>query len=207
MSLRLMPFLLLGTLLACQPDQDPRLPQSLYEDGRKLNVAGKGPEARALWNDLIARYPDSDAAQRAKKDLFFVNAMIERDQNDRARATRAVLAKVVNALARYREKRGEYPTSLNDLVPEYLDQVPMASWGHPFFYRSYVGQPIVSIIPKRGPARQLFNTKLDHYDLASLGTDLAPGGDGLAKDMLYHDGDSVDTTGFDPIPQPQPLRQ
>ena len=206
MRSRLMPIFLLGTLLACQPDQDPRLPQSLYEEGRKLSVAGNGPQAKALWNDLIARYPGSDAAQQAKKDLFFVNAMIERDQNEKQRATRVALGKILGALARYKEQRGEYPASLNDLVPNYLDQVPQASWNHPFFYRAYVGTPIVTITPKRGPARQLFNTKLDHYDLASLGTDLAPGGDGLGKDLLFHDGESVDTAGFDPIPQPQPFR-
>ncbi|HXC17926.1 MAG TPA: hypothetical protein VNV60_10840 [Holophagaceae bacterium] len=207
MSSRLLPLFLLGTLLACQTEPDARLPQSLYDEGRQLSVAGKGPEARALWNDLIARYPASDAAQQAKKDLFFVNAMIDRDQEEKSKATRVSLNKVLNALARYKEKRGEYPPSLNDLVPEYLDQVPQASWNHPFFYRAYVGQPIVTITPKRGPARQLFNTKLDHYNLASLGTDLAPGGDGLAKDMLFHDGETATTTGFDPIAQPQPFRQ
>ena len=207
MTLRLLPLILLGTLLACQPDQDPRFPQKLYEEGLKLSAANKGPEARALWNDLITRYPNSDAAQQAKKDLFTVNAFIERDQEKRLKDTRRSLSLVLSALARYKEKRGEYPASLNDLVPDYLDQVPLASWGHPFFYRAYVGQPIVAITPRRGPARQLFNTKLDHYDLASLGTDLAPGGDGLAKDLLFHDGESVDTAGFDPIPQPQPFRQ
>lgn len=206
MTSRLLPLLLLGALLACSDEQDPRLPQSLYEEGRQLSVAGKGPEAQALWNALITRYPNSDAAQQAKKDLFFVNAMIERDQDARVRATKASLSRIVNALARYKEKRGEYPASLNDLVPEYLDQVPQASWSHPFFYRAYVGQPIVSFTPRRGPARQIFNTKLDHYNLASLGTDLAPGGDGLAKDLLYHDGESVDTAGFDPIPVPQPFQ-
>ncbi len=206
MTSRLLPLFLLGALLACEPDQDARLPQSLYDEGRKLSVAGKGPEARALWNDLIARYPESESAQQAKKDLFFVSAMIDREEGERVKATRGALGRVLGALARYKDKRGEYPPSLNDLVPEYLDQVPQASWGHPFFYRAYVGQPIVTITPKRGPARQLFNTKLDHYDLASLGTDLAPGGDGLAKDLFFHDGEAVDTTGFDPIPGPQPFR-
>lgn len=207
MSSRLLPLFLLGALLACQTEPDARLPQSLYEEGRLLNVAGKGPEARALWNDLIARYPASDAAQQAKKDLFFVNAMIDHDEEIREGETRRALGTVLSALGRYKEKRGEYPASLNDLLPDYLAQVPQASWNHPFFYRAYVGQPIVTITPKRGPARQLFNTKLDHYNLASLGTDLAPGGDGLAKDLLFHDGESATTSGFDPIPQPQPFRQ
>ena len=204
---RLMPLALLGTLLACSQEQDPRLPQSLYEEGRKLSVAGKGPEARALWNDLIARYPNSDPAQQAKKDLFFVQAMIDRDQEARMKDTRLALGRTLSALSRYKAEHGEYPPSLNDLVPQYLDKVPVASWGLPFYYRAYVGQPIVSFTPKRGPATQIFNTKLDHFNLASLGTDIAPGGDGLAKDLLFHDGDSVDTAGFDPIPVPQPFRQ
>ncbi|HEU4951214.1 MAG TPA: hypothetical protein VFT46_04640 [Holophagaceae bacterium] len=206
MSRRALPLVLLATLLACQPDQDPRLPKRLYDEGLKLSVAGKGPESRALLNDLIARYPNSDEAQQARKDLFFINAMIERTENERAKGTRQALGAVISALAQYREKQGEYPASLNDLVPGYLAQVPQASWGHPFFYRAYVGQPIVTITPKRGPARQLFNTRLDNYDLASLGTDLAPGGDGLAKDVLIHNGEQVTTTGFDPIPVPQPFR-
>ena len=204
---RLLPMVLLGTLLACSQEQDPRLPQSLYEEGRKLSVAGKGPEARALWNDLIARYPDSEAAQQAKKDLFFVEAMIDRDQQARMKDTRLALGRVLSALARYNTEHGEYPPTLNDLVPQYMDKIQLASWGHPFLYRAYVGQPIVTFTPKRGPSKQIFNTKLDHFNLACLGTDLAPGGDGLAKDLLFHDGESVDTAGFDPIPVPQPFRQ
>ncbi|HZU53622.1 MAG TPA: hypothetical protein VFF77_06980 [Holophagaceae bacterium] len=207
MSSRLLPMFLLGTLLACQPEPDNRLPQSLYVEGQKLSVANKYPEARALWNDLIARYPGSDAALQAQKDLVLINTFIENDQDARLKGTRLAMNRVTSALSRYKDQRGEYPASLNDLVPGYIDKVPQASWGHPFFYRAYVGQPIVTITPKRGPARQLFNTKLDHYDLASLGTDLAPGGDGLAKDLLFHDGESATTTGFDPIAQPQPFRQ
>src|SRR6478736_3779337 len=137
MSSRFLPLFLLGTLLACQTEPDARLPQSLYDEGRQLSVAGKGTEARALWNDLIARYPDSDAAQQAKKDLFFVSAMIDRDENERVKATRVALGKVLGALSRYKDKHGEYPERLADLVPDYLDQVPQASWGHPFFYRAY----------------------------------------------------------------------
>ena len=207
MTSRLMPLFLLGTLLACSQEQDPRLPERLYEEGRQLSAQQKNAEARALWNDLIARYPQSDSALQAKKDLYLVETFLETDREAQMKDTRRSLGEILTALAHYKDKRGEYPESLNDLVPEYLSKVPVASWGHPFFYRAYVGQPIVSITPKRGPAKQLFNTRLDHYNLASLGTDLAPGGDGLAKDLLFHDGESVDTAGFDPIPQPQPFRQ
>lgn len=207
MASRLLPIFLLGALLACQPEPDNRLPQSLYDEGQKLSVASKYTEARALWNDLIARYPASDAALQARKDLVLINTFIDNDQEARMKTTRLALNRVVAAIGRYKEQHGEYPASLNELVPTYLDKIPEASWGHPFFYRAYVGQPIVTITPKRGPARQLFNSKLDHYDLASLGTDLAPGGEGLAKDILFHDGESATTSGFDPISQPQPFRQ
>lgn len=198
--------LALGLLTACGPTEDPRLPGGLYEEARQLNVSNKGPEAKALMQDLIARYPDSEPAMQARKDLFFINAMIERDIADRQKATRLAIRRVMDALTRYREQKGEYPESLQDLVPEYLEQVPMAAWGHPFLYRGFVSRPIEDLPVKRGPARQRFNTKLDSYYLCCLGCDAAPGGDNLATDILVSNGTILSDKFFDPIPRPQPLR-
>ena len=59
---------------------------------------------------------------------------------------------------------------------------------------------------RRGPARQRFNTKLDGYYLACLGTDLKPGGTDLAADLLIKDGEPWEEPAFPPMPQPQPVR-
>ncbi len=198
-------FALLALLAGCS-SEDPRLPGNLYEEARKLNLEGRSLEARAMMQQLVARYPDTDAARQARRDLFLLDAFVARDIADRQKQVRANLKRITDALIRYREKRGEYPASLQDLVPDYLDQVPGTPWGHPFLYRAYVSRPIEDVQVRRGPVRQRFNTKFDTYDLACLGTDLKPGGEGAAADILVQDGQPVDGPVFPAIPQPQPLR-
>lgn len=198
-------FALLALLAGCS-SEDPRLPGNLYEEARKLNLEGRSLEARAMMQQLVARYPDTDAARQARRDLFLLDAFVARDIADRQKQVRANLKRITDALIRYREKRGEYPASLQDLVPDYLDQVPGTPWGHPFLYRAYVSRPIEDVQVRRGPVRQRFNTKFDTYDLACLGTDLKPGGEGAAADILIQDGQPVDGPVFPAIPQPQPLR-
>ncbi|WP_306589453.1 hypothetical protein [Geothrix sp. 21YS21S-4] len=186
--------------------EDPRLPGNLYEEARKMNLEGRGMEARSLMRQLIERYPGTEAAQQAQRDLFLIEAFVNRDVADRQKQVRASLKRVVDALTRYRGKRGEYPSELKNLVPDYLDRIPETPWGHPFLYRPYVLRPIEEIPVKRGPVRQKFNTKFDGYYLASLGIDLLPGGEGLAADLLVKDGQPWGEPTFPPIPQPQPTR-
>lgn len=196
---------LLFWLTGCT-SEDPRLPKSLYEEARKLNLEGRSLEAQAMMKQLADRYPESEAAKQAKRDLYLIEAFVNRDMADRQKQVRAALKRITDALVRYRAKTGEYPPALRSLVPEYLDQVPEAPWGHPFLYRAYVTRPIEELQVKRGPARQRFNTKLDGYYLACLGTDLQPGGDGLAADTLIKDGVPWGDPSFPPVPPPQPVR-
>ena len=159
-----------------------------------------------MMKQLTERYPESEAAQQAKRDLYLIEAFVNRDIADRQKQVRAAMKRLTDALIRYRAKRSEYPAALGELVPEYLDQLPEAPWGHPFLYRPYVTRPIEELQVKRGPARQRFNTKLDGYYLACLGTDLQPGGEGMAADILIKDGTLLSESAFPPIPQPQPVR-
>jgi hypothetical protein len=203
---RIAPALVLLLALAGCSSEDPRLPGNLYEEARKLNLEGRSLEARAMMKQLADRYPDSEAAKQAKRDLYLIEAFVNRDIADRHKQVRAAMKRLSDALARYKTKKGEYPLSPEELVPEYLDQVPEAPWSHPFLYRAYVTRPIENVQVKRGPAKQRFNTKLDGYYLACLGTDLQPGGEGLAADILIKDGNLWVEAAFPPVPQPQPLR-
>ena len=196
---------LLLMLLSCS-SEDPRLPANLYEEARKLNLEGRSLEARAMMKQLTERYPETEAAQQAKRDLYLIEAFVNRDLADRQKQVRSAMKRITDALIRYRTKKSDYPLALNDLVPEYLDQVPEAPWGHPFLYRPYVTKPIEEVQVKRGPAKQKFNTKFDGYYLACLGTDLKPGGEGPAADILVKDGNPWNEAGFPPVPQPQPIR-
>ncbi len=193
-------------VLAGCSSEDPRLPANLYEEARKLNLEGRSLEARAMMQQLIARYPDTEAAQQAKRDLYLIEAFVNRDISDRQKQVRVSMKRITDAMIRFKAKKGEYPAALTDLVPDYLEQVPEAPWGHPYLYRPYVSQPIEEIPVKRGPARQRFNTRFDGYYLACLGTDLQPGGEGLAADILIKDGEPWTDGPFPPVPQPQPIR-
>ncbi len=200
------PALILLLVLSGCTSEDPRLPANLYEEARKLNLEGRSLEARAMMKQLTERYPDTEAARQAKRDLYLIEAFVNRDMADRQKQLRAAMKRLADALTRYKAKKGEYPVTANDLVPEYLDQLPETPWGHPFLYRPYVMRPIENIPVKRGPARQKMNTKLDGYYLACLGTDLHPGGEGLAADLLIKDGVPLNEPTFPPLPQPQPVR-
>lgn len=50
-------------------------------------------------------------------------------KEDRVRA-----AVVVRAIDSYRDKNGKAPTELNDLVPEFLEAVPVTTYGTEFYY-------------------------------------------------------------------------
>ncbi len=197
--------LALALLLACS-SEDPRLPKQIYDEAFRLNQQGKMLEAKSLMEQLVQRFPDSPSALQAKKDLLSIETMIAREISERQREAKVVLRRAVDALGRYKAKKGEYPSSLADLVPEYLDRLPETPWGHPLLYRAFVSLPIEDLKDRRGALSQRFNTKLDRYYLASLGTDLAPGGKGMAADILVVDGDPIEDKGFPPIPTPQPIR-
>lgn len=195
-------------LLGCQ-SEDPRLPSQIYDEALKLNQQGKGLEAKVLLDQLAARFPESDAGKQARKDVVLIDSFLKRDLRDGQRELKLNMKRIVDALTRYQGKRSEYPERLADLVPDYLEKVPATPWGHPFLYRPYVKVPIEEITGRRGAVTQKFNTKLNGYYLACLGTDLRPGGEGLASDLLAKDGEWLDMNvekAFPPLPMPQPVR-
>ncbi len=201
----LTPVLLLAAL-GCD-SEDPKLPQELYEAAQKTNLAGNDLQARAMYKQLIAQFPESKPAQQAKGDLLTIETLINRRVDQETREIRRRLNSIMNALSRYKAAKGEFPTALADLTPEYILSTDIETpWGHPFLYRGYVQEPIEDIPQKRGAPKQRFNTKLDGYNLAYLGKDLKPGGEGLARDILYQNGHEVKEAYLPPIPQPQPVR-
>ena len=206
MDARPLSALLALVLLGGCSSEDPRLPQQIYEEAFRLNQQGHMVEAKSLMEQLIKRYPESPSALQARKDLVSIESMIKRDISERQREVRSAMKRVTDALYRYKEKKGEYPASLENLMPEYLDRIPVTPWGHPFFYRAYVNSPIEDAKDRRGNLTQRFNTKLDRYNLVCLGTDLQPGGEGMGSDILIADGEPFAERSFPPIPTPQPVR-
>lgn len=196
--------LVLG-MVACQ-SEDPRLPQELYNEAVALNLQGKHLEAKTLMEKLAAKYPGTPSGQQASKDLFLMDALLRSADQERNRQLRSTMKRVADALTRYKDKHGEYPRYLASLVPDYLDQMPEAPWGHPFFYRPFVSAPINNTRDKKGRSVQVLSTKLDTYYLACLGVDLQPGGDGLAADTFIINGEFSSDKVLPVMPLPQPVR-
>jgi hypothetical protein len=185
--------------------QDPRLPERLYEDALALNKEGRTLEARALMEEIARRYPEKPEGINARQDIFMLDALLGRSEGDERRQVRHLVRITCDALARYRERHGEYPPSLSRLVPDYgLEQAPLTPWKHPLLYRPFASAPAEQDRRGRGAARG--GVRFDSYHLACLGRDLAPGGEGANADTLVIDGRVVEGGGLPPIPQPQPVR-
>ena len=186
--------------------EDPRLPKQLYEEAIHLTQQGRNLEAKTLMEKLAAQYADTPEGQNASKDLFLLDGLLKQERQERQRLVHSSLKRVADALTRYKGNHGEYPRFLSSLVPDYLEQTPETPWKHPYFYRPFVGTPIMNITDRRGRTAQVFSTKFDSYHLVCLGVDLAPGGADLAGDTFVVNGEFLKLTAPPPIPVPQPVR-
>jgi hypothetical protein len=201
------PALLALLMLSCE-SSDPRLPQSLYDEAVELNKQGKTLEAKSMMQMIAQQFPETAPGKQASKDLYLIDVILKQDTQQRQKELTDMMRRVSNALLRYREKskNKEYPGSLSALVPEYLEKIPETPWGHPFFYRPYVKVPLEDVKGKRGAVTQRTNTAFDGFMLASLGTNLQPGGEGMASDVFIVDGEFWKDKKLPDIPQPQPVR-
>jgi general secretion pathway protein G len=69
----------------------------------------------------------------------------------------AELNRLAAAVQHYRSDRGAFPRSLSDLVPRYLDAVPLDPWGRPYAYRAGGGKATLRFLGRDGesyPAAQ-----------------------------------------------------
>lgn len=198
-------FACLFLLVSCS-SEDPRLPQKLLEEARALSTAGKILEARSMLERIAQKYPDTDAGKKATQDLFIIEMSLKQEMQEKQRLVRGSMKRIMDALERYKTKHGEYPWTLQLLVPDHIDLVPETPWGHPFFYRPFVPVPIEETRDKRGNITQKLNTKYESYHLACMGSDLRPGGDALAQDTLVAKGEFLKDPTLPPIPMPQPVK-
>ena len=186
---------------------DPRLPQNLYEDALALNREGKTLEAKALMEKIVQRFPERPEGQLARQDIFMLEAILKNSSELERRQLRQTIRVTCDALARYKNRYGEYPTSLQRLIPDYgLDQIPLTPWKHPLIYRPYVSKPSEQVFDRRGRLSFRYNTRFDSYHLVCFGVDLAPGGEDMAADTLVVDGKIITEKYLPPIPSPQPFR-
>lgn len=131
--------------------------------------AGNTDAAADHLEEIVERYPMTDAAARARERLRLVRGLDEAVLKYPRRRTQDAMVEVGRALERYRAKRRAYPDSLAALRDEFLrEDVPADGWGHALVYA-----------PERGGRS---------YRLVSHGADGAPGGEGEDRDVVVVNG-------------------
>ncbi len=170
-ALALAALMLLAT--ACD-SEDPRLPDRLYEESKALAGKGKADEGKAILEKLAEKYRDTDAGRRAVKDLFIINTNLKEEQARQGQQVQGSMKRIADALARFKGKRNEYPFTLTELVPEYLDQVPVTPWNHPFLYRPFVANPVEEVRDRRGNISQHFLPVAGPHPAHATARDFSP---------------------------------
>lgn len=151
-----------------------------YDDAMSAVRDGKLERAVQLLDDLVDRWPETEAAGRARQQVQTFRGLARAETMFPVRETRDMMIGTARALQRYRDARGQWPDSVERLVPRWLDELPVDAWGNRLVY---------SAKPRnRG------------YVLASLGADRRAGGEGDARDLFIEDGRATSRTpeGFAP---------
>ena len=127
----------------------------------------EAPEAVAGLLRAVERdYPGTDAARRAASMRPVYEGVAMARAMYPVRAALDILRQTARAVEQRRERGGELPASLDQLVPSDMEKLPQDPWGRPLRYRASASQ----------------------YEVSSLGSDGAPGGSGDAADLFVADG-------------------
>jgi len=103
-------------LLGCSPN-DPRLAEELYKDALELSNQGKILESKALMEEIAKRWPEKLQGITANQDIFRLNAILNKAEEEKLRQTKQVIRATCDALARYYIRNGEYPPSFTAPSP------------------------------------------------------------------------------------------
>ena len=141
--------------------------ERLYaEAGRRVE---KGDLAGAIerYQRIVSEFPESRAAERAKSDLVLYRGLLEASRRFPLRRAGDLVVQTARGIERFHREKGRWPSSLQDLVPQYLSSQPVDPWGRPLDYQAKAG---------------------GGYLLRCRGADGADGGEGESADVVVEDG-------------------
>jgi hypothetical protein len=145
--------------------------ERLYRAAKKHVRAGELEQAVEQYELILERFPGTDAAKRAGREVVLYRGLAEAVRLYPVRRARELIVRVARAVQRHRVRRRSWPDSLNSLVPDYLDEIPVDPWGRQLVYRA----------KPRGRG----------YWLACFGADGEAGGEGEDVDWYVEDGEFV----------------
>ena len=157
---------LIVSLASC--DSRERKAERLAREAKDLVTRGEHAEAAKKLETLYRDFPESPLAEGARRDAVLYRGLDDAVRQYPLRRAREILVQVARSVERYRADARAAPSSLDDLVPRYLDAVPEDPWGRALVYTV-------------GPGAR-------RYRLSCLGADGAPGGEGDDVDLVVADG-------------------
>lgn len=128
-----------------------------------------------MYQQVIDRYPQSEAARRASRQIVLYRGLDEAVQRFPLREARDLMVKTARAIQSYKGRHGRPPASLDRLLPDLLAEPPIDPWGRALVYERTSGG--------RG------------YRLSCYGADGRPGGAGEAADWHVVNGAFVRDPG------------
>ncbi len=159
--------LVMSTFGCSREGKASRLHESAKEHVRKGELA----EAVELYDRLLEEYGDTEVAGLAQREAVLYRGLADAVRSYPVRETREKVVRTARAIQKYRRNRRAWPQSLDQLVPDFLPEIPIDSWGRPLVYRAKENG--------RG------------YLLACYGADGEPGGRLENADWLVEDGSFV----------------
>ena len=145
--------------------------ENLYDKAQRHIESDELALAIAKFEEIVAKYPDTEMAERARKELVLFKGLDVAVREYPSRSARDLMIQTARALQSARWRWRAWPASLDRLMPDFLHEPPIDPWGRPLVYR-----------PKprnRG------------YVLSCYGSDGEAGGIGEASDIHIEDGGFV----------------
>lgn len=155
-------------LVACANDSQ-RAERALREADRVAADEGH-EEALSLYDDIVATYPGTDAAERARQQAVLYRGLDGAVDRFPVHRARDLIVDAGRRVERFRVRSGRLPSRLAEVFGD--GGPPLDPWGRPFEYRRL----------RDGRS----------YELSSRGADGAPGGDGPDADLVVRDGEFVE---------------
>lgn len=141
--------------------------QRLYDDAMEHVEQDRLDEAIALFRRIESEFPETRAAARATENIETYSDLSDAEEVYPSRKAYLLLVDVARKLERYRSRHGRAPGRLEDLGADVAFVDP---WGRALTYRP------------QGKG----------YELACLGEDGVPGGEGDSADMVVRNGTVVE---------------
>ena len=149
---------------------DEKKAQRLYREAKEQVEANDLVAAIEALEDLVERYPVTETAGRARKDLVLYRGLVGAVHRHPVESAQELVVRIAKAIQKYRSRHRTWPETLDDLRPDLVSEAPVDPWGRVLRYARKPG---------------------GGYVLLCYGADGVAGGRRQDQDFYVEDGEFV----------------